>query len=107
MYQHFHPNLFFMKNLTDQQLIQQFLAGQSQALEILVYRYKDKLFTSIQLLVKDKFLAEDIFQDVFIKVIDKLREGKYNEEGKFLPWLMRISYNLCMDHFRLMKATPL
>lgn len=57
-------------------------------------------------MVKDEFLAEDIFQETFIKAIDTLRAGKYNEEGKFAPWIMRIAYNLCIDHFRKLKRTP-
>jgi len=95
-----------MKNLTDQELIFQFTNGNSKALEALIYRHKDKLLTSIYLLVKDRYLAEDIMQDVFVKVIDKLNTGKYTDEGKFFPWLMRISYNLCMDHFRKTKSMP-
>jgi RNA polymerase sigma-70 factor (ECF subfamily) len=75
-------------------------------LEALVNRHKDKLFTSIQILVKCKYLAEDLFQDVFIKIIDTLRNDRYNEEGKFLPWAMRIAHNLCVDHFRMVKRTP-
>jgi RNA polymerase sigma-70 factor (ECF subfamily) len=57
-------------------------------------------------LVKDKYLAEDIFQEVFIRVIDTMRGGRYTEEGKFLPWAMRIAHNLCVDHFRKVKRTP-
>ena len=67
---------------------------------------KSGVFTSIYILVKDKYLAEDLFQDVFIKIIDTLRSNRYNEEGKFLPWAMRIAHNLCVDHFRKVKRTP-
>lgn len=91
---------------TDNQLVQAFQQGDNDALEILVERYKDKIFTSINFLVKDKYLAEDMFQEVFIKIIDTLRNGKYNEEGKFLPWALRIAHNLCVDHFRKVKRTP-
>ena len=91
---------------TDNQLVQSFQEGNNSALEILVKRHKDKIFTSINILVKDKFLAEDLFQDVFIKVIDTLRKNNYNDEGKFLPWVMRIAHNLCIDHFRKVKRTP-
>jgi RNA polymerase sigma-70 factor (ECF subfamily) len=91
---------------TDTQLVRFFQEGNGQALEVLVSRYKDKLFSSILFLVKDKYLAEDLFQDVFIKVIDTIRKGKYTEEGKFLPWAMRISHNLCVDYFRKVKRTP-
>src|SRR5215217_6273288 len=91
---------------TDTQLVHLFQAGDSNALEVLVNRHKDKIFTSISILVKDKYLAEDLFQDVFIKIIDTLRGNRYNEEGKFLPWAMRIAHNLCVDHFRKVKRTP-
>jgi RNA polymerase sigma-70 factor (ECF subfamily) len=98
-----------MKNLTnhtDQQLVHLYMQGENQALSILVTRYKDKIFTSIYLLVKDKYLAEDIFQEVFIRIIDTLRGGRYTDEGKFLPWAMRIAHNLCVDHFRKVKRSP-
>lgn len=95
-----------MNTLQDQQLVKMFLDGNSEALSILIERYKEKIFTSIFLLVKDKYLAEDIFQDTFIKVIDTLNSGRYKDEGKFLPWVMRIGHNLCVDHFRKVKRTP-
>src|ERR1700730_2710285 len=95
-----------LTNLTDQQLIHLFMDGDAEALENLIIRHKDKIYTSILLLVKDKYLAEDIFQDVFIRVIDTIRCGRYTEEGKFLPWAMRIAHNLCVDHFRKVKRTP-
>jgi len=95
-----------MNNLTDQQLIHLYLDGDSEALSSLVERYKDKIYTSIYLLVKDKYLAEDIFQDAFIKVIDTINGGRYTDEGKFLPWVMRIAHNLCVDHFRKVKRSP-
>lgn len=92
--------------LTDQQLIHLFKDGDSNGLETLVLRHKEKLYTSIYLLVKDRYLAEDLFQEVFIRVIDTLRSNRYTEEGKFLPWAMRIAHNLCVDHFRRVKRTP-
>jgi RNA polymerase sigma-70 factor (ECF subfamily) len=98
-----------MKSLiqkTDQELIRLFMDGEMNALEALIVRHKDKLYTSIVFLVKDKYLAEDIFQDVLIKVIDTIRGGRYTDEGKFLPWAMRIAHNLCVDHFRKVKRTP-
>ena len=95
-----------INTLPDQELIHMYLDGNSQALSNLVERYKDKIYTSIYLLVKDKYLAEDIFQDVFIKVIDTLNSGRYNDEGKFLPWVMRIAHNACIDHFRKVKRSP-
>lgn len=91
---------------TDHELIQDFQDGDLLALETLILRHKDKMFTSILFLVKDKYLAEDIFQDVLIKIIDTIRGGRYTEEGKFLPWAMRIAHNLCVDHFRKVKRTP-
>jgi RNA polymerase sigma factor (sigma-70 family) len=94
-------------NLTDQQLIQLFVNGNSEALEELVNRHKDRIFTSIVLLVKDKSLAEDLFQDTFIRIIDTFRSGNYTDEGKFLPWALRIAHNLCVDHFRKVKRSPL
>ncbi|MDF2380176.1 sigma-70 family RNA polymerase sigma factor [Nostoc ellipsosporum NOK] len=91
---------------TDNELIHLFTEGNLEALEVLIVRHKDKLYTSILFLVKDKYLAEDIFQDVFIRIIDTMRSGRYTEEGKFLPWAMRIAHNLCVDHFRKVKRTP-
>ena len=91
---------------TDLQLIRSFQAGNGMALEVLVNRYKDKIFTSILFLVKDKYVAEDLFQDVFIKIIDTIRNNRYTDEGKFLSWAMRISHNLCVDHFRKVKRSP-
>jgi RNA polymerase sigma factor (sigma-70 family) len=93
-------------NHTDHQLIQLFLENDLRALEVLILRHKDRLYTSIMFLVKDKHLAEDISQDVFIKIIDTIRAGGYKEEGKFLPWALRIAHNLCVDHFRKIKRKP-
>ena len=95
-----------LNNLTDQQLIHLYMEGDADALATLIVRYKDKIYTSIYLLVKDKYLAEDIFQDVFIRVIDTLKCGRYTDEGKFLPWVMRIAHNMCVDHFRKVKRNP-
>jgi RNA polymerase sigma factor (sigma-70 family) len=92
--------------LTDQEIIKMYIAGDSNALSPLITRYKNKIFTSIYILVKDRYLAEDLFQDVFIRIIDTLRSGRYTDEGKFLPWAMRIAHNLCVDHFRKVKRTP-
>jgi len=92
--------------LSDHQLIHQYMAGNSAAFSTLVLRYKTKLYSSIYLLVKDKYLAEDMFQEVFIRVIDKMKKGHYTEEGKFLPWIMRIAHNMCLDHFRKVKRSP-
>ena len=91
------------KSLDDKSLIRLYLQGQDKPFEVLLNRHKSKIYTSIYLFVKNRDLAEDIFQDVFIKIIDTLRKGKYNHEGKFLQWAMRISYNMCVDHFRREK----
>ncbi|GIR12761.1 MAG: RNA polymerase subunit sigma-24 [Cryomorphaceae bacterium] len=88
------------QNLSDQQLVSAFLSGDSLSIEHLILRHKDKVFRFIVSKVKDVDLANDIFQEVFIKVINKLREGRYNEEGKFISWVMRISHNMVIDHFR-------
>jgi RNA polymerase sigma-70 factor (ECF subfamily) len=85
---------------TDAELVHLFLQGNNSALEQLIYRYKDKIYTSIYMLVRDKYIAEDLFQDAFLKMIRNIREGNYAEQGKFLPWASRIAHNLCMDHFR-------
>ena len=90
----------FVQNFSDQQLVSAFLSGDSLSIERLIIRHKDKVFRFIISKVKDVGLANDIFQDVFIKVINKLREGRYNEEGKFISWVMRISHNMVIDHFR-------
>lgn len=92
---------------TDQQLIRLYIHGNENGLEELINRHKAKIYTSIFLLVKDTHLAEDLFQDTFIKVIKTLKRGKYNEEGKFLPWVVRIAHNLVIDYFRKEKRTPI
>ena len=92
---------------SDQDLIHQYITGEEAGLVELIRRYQSKIYTSIYLLVKDEYLAEDIFQDTFIKVINTLKAGKYNEEGKFLPWVTRIAHNLVIDHFRREKRAPM
>lgn len=92
-----------VQQLNDKELIQEYLKGNDKAFEVLLNRHRDKIYTSIYLFTKDPDLSEDIFQDVFIKIIDTLRKGKYNHEGKFLQWAMRISYNMCVDNFRKSK----
>ena len=89
-----------VQNFSDQQLVSAFLSGDSLSIERLIIRHKDKVFGFILSKVKNVDLANDIFQEVFIKVINKLREGLYNEEGKFISWVMRISHNMVIDHFR-------
>lgn len=92
---------------SDQDIINLYLSGNEAALEELILKHQSKIYTSIYLMVKDSYLAEDIFQDTFIKVINTLKAGKYNEEGKFLPWVIRIAHNLVIDHFRKEKRTPI
>lgn len=89
--------------LTDNELIQQYLKGSDDALRNLIERHKRKIFSTIYLLVKNRDLADDLFQDTFIKVINTLRGGNYQEEGKFLPWVLRIAHNLVIDYFRKQK----
>ena len=86
--------------LSDQELVANYLNGDNKSFEILLERHKGKVFAFIMSKVKNRDLTEDIFQDTFIKVINSLQKGKYNEEGKFLPWMMRISHNLVIDYFR-------
>lgn len=91
------------QNVLDNDLVRLFQGGDDNALESLIGRYKDKIYSTIFYLVKDRHLTEDLFQEVFIKIIDKLRSKNYNEEGKFLHWALRISHNLCVDYFRKEK----
>jgi len=93
--------------LPDQELVHQYIQGNEQALSELVTRHQQKIFTYVRMMVKDGALAEDIFQDVFMKVIHTLKSGNYNEEGKFLPWIMRIAHNMSIDHFRRAKRMPI
>jgi len=86
--------------MQDIDLIHQYVSGDDSAFEALFLKHKDRVYTSIYVIVKDHDVADDIFQDTFIKVLNKLKEEKYAEEGKFVPWVMRIAHNLCMDHFR-------
>lgn len=88
---------------SDAELVASFKEGNGSALEILIHRYKDKIYTGIFMLVKDQYTAEDIFQDTFMKIIRTIRAGRYAEQGKFLPWAMRVAHNLCMDHFRKVR----
>jgi len=94
------------KAISDQELIGRYLAGQESALEKLVRRHKNRIFAYILMIVKDKELAEDLFQDTFIKVINTIRSGQYKEEGKFIQWAMRIAHNLIIDYFRKAKRIP-
>ncbi len=86
--------------LSDQELVKNYLNGDNTSFETLLMRHKSRVFAFIMSKIRNKDLSEDIFQDTFIKVINSLQRGKYNEEGKFLPWMMRIAHNLVIDHFR-------
>ena len=88
------------KKITDQYLVKTYLQGDESSFEILLTRHKNRVYAFIMSKIKNKDITEDIFQDTFIKVINSLKRGKYNEEGKFLPWVMRISHNLVIDYFR-------
>ena len=92
-----------LKNKSDQELIQAYIHGDEDGLRILIERYKTKIYTAIYVRVKDEFVAEDIFQETFIKVINTLKAGRYSDEGKFLPWVIRIANNMVIDHFRREK----
>ncbi len=91
---------------TDPILVQNYINGDEKSLEILINRHNQRLSSFIYSKVLDKEVTEDIFQDTFIKVIKTLKRGAYNEEGKFLPWVMRIAHNLVIDHFRKNKRMP-
>jgi RNA polymerase sigma-70 factor (ECF subfamily) len=94
------------QTVTDQELIGRYLAGNQSSLEKLIRRHKNRIFAYILMIVKEKELAEDLFQDTFIKVINTIRSGSYKEEGKFIQWAMRIAHNLIIDHFRKAKRIP-
>lgn len=93
-------------SISDSQLVSLYKNGNEEAFEQLVSRHKSKIFTTIYLIVKDNYIAEDLLQETFIKVINTIKGGRYNEEGKFLPWILRIAHNLAIDHFRKEKRYP-
>ena len=95
-----------MQQMSDQELIRTYISGNQSAFEVLLKRHKDQIFTKIFLMVKDRDIANDVFQDTCIKVVQTLQRGKYNEEGKFLPWVLRIAHNLVIDHFRRSNKMP-
>ena len=95
-----------VENFNDDRLLQLYLRGESSAINTLLRRYQDRVFTSIYLKVRCHALAQDIMQETFIKVIKTIDAGKYKEDGRFYQWMMRISYNLCIDHFRRIKRRP-
>ncbi|NLR59509.1 sigma-70 family RNA polymerase sigma factor [Chitinophaga polysaccharea] len=93
-------------NLTDQELIRLYIAGNNQAFTTLVHRHKNRIFTTIVLLVRDRNLAEDILQEVFIKIVNALQSGQYVDNSRFLAWAVRISHNACISHFRKAHTRP-
>lgn len=95
-----------LEKMGDKMLVDLYQAGNDEALSELINRYQEKVYTTILLFVRNEILAEDLFQDTFIKVIETLRKGKYAEEGKLLPWILRIAHNLCIDHYRRIKRAP-
>lgn len=94
------------QHVSDQELISGYLSGDQTSLEQLINRHQSRVYAYILMVVKDKHLADDIFQDTFIKVVNTLRSGTYKEEGKFIQWVMRIAHNLIIDHFRKAKRIP-
>jgi len=91
------------KSVSDQDLVQAYIQGDQSAIEKLINRHRSKVYTYILLTIKNQQLAEDLFQETFIKVIQSLRGGKYRDNGRFLSWVIRISHNLIIDHFRKEK----
>jgi len=91
------------QNISDAVLVSRFIEGNERSLEIIINRYQSRIYSFIYSKVLDKDITEDIFQDTFIKVINTLKKGRYNDEGKFLAWVMRIAHNLVIDHFRKTK----
>lgn len=87
----------------EKELIRSYLSGNHSSLQILIKRHQNRLYSYIFLLVKDKQLADDVFQDTYVKVINTLKQGNYRDEGKFIQWVMRIAHNLVIDHFRKSK----
>ncbi len=95
-----------LQTVPESTLVKRYLSGEEHALAMLINRHEQKLFGFIYSKVHNKTITEDIFQETFIKVINTLKRGKYNEEGKFLPWVMRIAHNLVIDHFRKSNRMP-
>jgi RNA polymerase sigma factor (sigma-70 family) len=94
------------KSLSDAILVSNYINGDESALTVLINRHQQRLYSFIFSKVYDRDVTEDVFQDTFIKVIKTLKLGKYNEEGKFLPWVMRIAHNLVIDYFRKNNRMP-
>jgi len=95
-----------LETTDEKELIRSYLSGNHSSLQILIKRHQNRLYSYIFLLVKDKQLADDVFQDTYVKVINTLKQGNYRDEGKFIQWVMRIAHNLTIDHFRKSKRIP-
>ncbi|MBX2913732.1 MAG: sigma-70 family RNA polymerase sigma factor [Cyclobacteriaceae bacterium] len=91
---------------SDSQLVSLYQTGNEEAFEMLLHRHKSRIYTAIYMIVKDRYEAEDLLQDTFIKAVNTIKGGRYNEEGKFLPWISRIAHNLAIDRFRRNKRYP-
>ncbi len=96
-----------VSQIPDQELVSLYINGNDAAFEVLLKRHQNQVYTRILKLVCNSDVADDLFQDTFIKVIHTLKEGRYNEEGKFLPWVLRIAHNLAMDYFRKERKMPM
>ena len=92
--------------ISDSELVSLYINGNEEAFKELLNRHKNRVFTTIHLIVKDRYLAEDLLQETFIKAINTIKSGRYNDEGKFLPWILRIGHNLAIDTFRRSKRYP-
>ena len=92
--------------ISDSQLVTLYRNGDEAAFSTLLNRHKNRVYTTIYLIVKDRYVAEDLLQDSFIKAVKTIKSGRYNEEGKFLPWILRIAHNLAIDYFRKEKRYP-
>jgi RNA polymerase sigma factor (sigma-70 family) len=94
------------RRFSDSQLVSLYQTGNEEAFDMLLHRHKSRIYTAIYMIVKDRYEAQDLLQDTFIKAINTIKGGRYNEEGKFLPWISRIAHNLAIDHFRRNKRYP-
>lgn len=96
-----------LSHFSEKELVDVYRSGNEQAIQELIMRHKERVYTHILYKVKNEALAEDIFQDTFIKVINTIKKGKYNDEGKFLPWVIRIAQNLIIDYYRKNNRMPM
>lgn len=94
------------KRSGDSELLLLYRQGNEEAFEVLLHRHKSRIFTAIYLIVKDRYRAEDLLQETFIKAVNTIKGGRYNEEGKFLPWISRIAHNLAIDSYRKNRRYP-